>query len=148
MSSLGPVLAVAVVTLLTACGEGGRAVDVRPAASGSSAAGEATTSLTIILDEDGQGPGERFTLTCGPPGGEHPDPEAACSALEAAGGAEAFAPVPKDVACTEIYGGPQTAEVVGAVRGTPVEAQFSRVNGCEIARWDALAPLLGSAGGA
>ena len=28
------------------------------------------------------------------------------------------------------------------------EVRFDRTNGCEIARWDALAPLLGSAGGA
>ena len=148
MSTLGRVLAVAVVTLLAACGDGGSGVDVRPAASSSSPAGDTTTSLTITLDEDGDGSGETFSLTCGPPGGEHPDPDAACAALEAAGGAEAFAPVPKDMACTEIYGGPQTAAVVGSVRGTPVEAEFSRVNGCEIARWDTLAPLLGSAGGA
>ncbi len=30
--------------------------------------------------------------------------------------------------------------------GTPVSGAFARTNGCEISRWDALAPLLGSGG--
>ena len=44
--------------------------------------------------------------------------------------------MPKDVACTEIYGGPQEADVRGTFRGRPVDAHFSRTNGCEIERWD------------
>lgn len=105
-------------------------------------------SLTIELDETGGGAVSTWTLTCGPAGGDHPDPAAACAALEAAGGAAAFEPIPRDVACTEIWGGPQTAHVEGTVGGVPVTADFARSNGCEIARWDALAPLLGSPGGA
>jgi hypothetical protein len=48
----------------------------------------------------------------------------------------AFAPVPRDVACTEIYGGPQVASVVGRIAGKDFQATFSRTNGCEIARWN------------
>jgi hypothetical protein len=44
--------------------------------------------------------------------------------------------VPADVACTEIYGGPATARVRGTLQGKPVDARFSRTNGCEIARWE------------
>ena len=40
------------------------------------------------------------------------------------------------MACTQIYGGPQEADVRGVFRGRPVEAHFDRGNGCEIARWD------------
>ena len=109
--------------------------------------GEVTAELTISLDETGSGEMREMTLTCGPAGGDHPDPEAACAAL-AAVGAAAFAPPPKDQMCTEQWGGPQVAFVLGTVDGTPVRAQFSRTNGCEISRWDALAPLLGNAGGA
>lgn len=140
MSRLRWAVAAALVASLAACTNGEGRLDVRPAQSPSPAGGTGT-SLTITVDEDGEGPGETFTLRCGPPQGEHPDPEAACSALEAAG-AEALQPVPEDVACTEIYGGPQTGHVVGTVAGKPVDAHLSRVNGCEIARWDALAPLL------
>jgi len=49
---------------------------------------------------------------------------------------------PPTTACTEIFGGPERARVRGTLRGEPVSAEFSRVNGCEINRWDAVAPLL------
>ena len=51
-------------------------------------------------------------------------------------------PVAGDVACTQIYGGPETAEVTGSFRGEPVDARFNRTNGCEIDRWERLLPLL------
>lgn len=107
----------------------------------------AGTELVITLDESGSGSTRTFTLTCDPVGGDHPDPEAACAAL-ADVGVGAFAPVPRDVACTDLWGGPQVATVRGTVDGQPVQARFDRTNGCEISRWDTLVPLLGSRGGA
>jgi Subtilisin inhibitor-like len=80
------------------------------------------------------------TLTCGPVGGDHPRAQEACAAIEQ--NEDALRELSKDIVCTEIYGGPETATVSGTVRGRPVEAQFSRSNGCEIGRWDALDPLL------
>jgi hypothetical protein len=56
-----------------------------------------------------------------------------------------FQPVPGNVACTQQYGGPETATVKGTLRGEAVDAKFSRVNGCEIARWDAAKELLEAA---
>ncbi len=51
-------------------------------------------------------------------------------------------PEPKgDVACTQISGGPETATIKGTLRGEPIDASFSRSDGCEIARWDKLKPL-------
>jgi hypothetical protein len=41
-----------------------------------------------------------------------------------------------------VYGGPQVAEVRGTWDGVDVDARFQRTDGCEIARWDRLAPLL------
>ncbi|MDQ3616821.1 MAG: subtilase-type protease inhibitor [Actinomycetota bacterium] len=61
-----------------------------------------------------------YTLRCDPPGGEHPDPEAACAALARA--PRALAPVPKGLGCTEIYGGPQTATIDGIWRGELVSS--------------------------
>jgi hypothetical protein len=55
---------------------------------------------------------------------------------------DAFAPTPKDTACTEIYGGQQTAVVTGTYRGRALRATFSRTNGCEIGRWNRHAFLL------
>jgi hypothetical protein len=41
-----------------------------------------------------------------------------------------------------IYGGPQTAKVVGTWQGKPVASRFSLDNGCQIARWNELLGLL------
>ena len=51
-------------------------------------------------------------------------------------------PVPKDQVCTMIYGGPETATIIGTMRGSAVKAEFSRTNGCEIDRWNRLAEAL------
>lgn len=56
-----------------------------------------------------------------------------------------FAPLPRDRACTEIYGGPQTAHAVGTIDGRAVDIVFRRTNGCEIAQWDAVSPVWGDA---
>jgi len=40
------------------------------------------------------------------------------------------------VVCTEIYGGPAVAEILGTFDGTEVNATFARSDGCEIALWD------------
>jgi hypothetical protein len=98
--------------------------------------------LQITYWPEGQdGESRTATLTCGPEGGTHPDPAKACAALDAH--PEALHPVPMDTACTEIYGGDQVAEVQGSgPAGANVRAILNRSNGCEIARWDALAPVL------
>jgi Subtilisin inhibitor-like len=87
-----------------------------------------------------------WTLRCGPAGGTLPRPGIACSRL-LAGGRDLFTPVADDAICTQIYGGPQIARVVGVVEGRRVWATFSRTNGCHIARWDKLAPWLLPRGG-
>jgi hypothetical protein len=46
------------------------------------------------------------------------------------------------VACTQIYGGPEVARVTGRFRGNRIWAEFRRSDGCEIARWERLRPLL------
>ena len=96
----------------------------------------ATTSLNVTVWPDGRGePGRKtYTLRCNPVGGTLPRRAEACARL--ARMTRPFAPVRKDVACTEIYGGPEQALVTGRLRGYPVRATFNRVNGCEIARWN------------
>ena len=46
------------------------------------------------------------------------------------------------MACTDIFGGPESARVTGELHGKPVASDFGRANGCEISRWDAVADLL------
>ena len=91
--------------------------------------------------EGKDGESRTASLTCDPSGGTHPDPAKACAALDTH--PEALHPVPMDSACTEIYGGDQVAEVQGTgPDGAKVRAILNRSNGCEIDRWDALAPVV------
>jgi hypothetical protein len=56
---------------------------------------------------------------------------------------------PPDQVCTEIYGGPQVAQITGTLDGATVSTTVDRVNGCGINDYDVvLAALLPSADGA
>jgi Subtilisin inhibitor-like len=105
------------------------------------------TSLRVTYWKDGADTKETstWTLRC-PPGGTLPRPAAACRRL-ARGGSMLFAPLPKNIVCTEIYGGPEKARVVGTVRGKRIWATFTRQNGCHIDRWNRLSPWLLPPGG-
>ncbi|MGW3565250.1 SSI family serine proteinase inhibitor [Streptomyces sp. NPDC000941] len=85
-----------------------------------------------------------YTLACHPAGGTHPAAHGACDQLDSATvwGRDPFAPVPPGAMCTGQYGGPATAQLRGRWAGRPVDAEFSRVNGCEIARWDRFSVVL------
>ena len=98
------------------------------------------TDLTIVIN-NGSSSTVTWRLTCNPPGGTHPDPKAACRALEA-NGAAALPPVPEDKACTQIYGGPETASITGTWQGQPVMSRFARNDGCQISRWKLMEGLL------
>lgn len=116
------------------------------ALAGCSSAGDDTvgaspgTELVIEFSRDRGAPAERVMLTCDPIGGDHPDAEQACADLNAA--PAPFAPLPDDVICTQIYGGPQTATITGTYRGERVRLELSRTDGCRIAQWDRLGAVL------
>jgi len=140
-------VAAASLMLVAGCGTigSGGDVSVEPSGGSDSARGVAT-ELTVVVG-GGPGRGERiYSLVCDPVAGDHPEPEAACRLLSEL--KDPFAPVPPDAMCTEIYGGPQTATVTGTLRGEPVNARFSRTDGCQIDRWDRHVALLVETGGA
>ena len=118
------------------------------AATTASAATTATTALRVTYWEDVAEPSESitWTLRCNPARGSLPRPARACARL-AVGGARLFARLPRNIVCTEIYGGPQRARVVGTVNGRRIFATFARSNGCEIDRWQRISPWLVPAGG-
>ncbi|MBA2741054.1 MAG: hypothetical protein H0U46_03480 [Actinobacteria bacterium] len=119
---------------------------VAVAASG---AGTSTqTDLRITFWDEGQRASDPvvWTLRCDPARGTHPRTGLACRRLEA-GGWKLVAPVAPGAICTEIYGGPQVARVVGSLEGRKVWATFTRTNGCHISRWDRLSPWLLPNGG-
>ncbi|WP_017556485.1 SSI family serine proteinase inhibitor [Nocardiopsis baichengensis] len=106
-----------------------------------------TTELSIEITYADDPPAEgdtdpkSWTLTCGPAGGDHPDPEAACADLEEVG-AEGFEEVPEDQACTFQMGGPEVAEVSGHVGETEVSTEFDKSGGCEIDRYEDMGAVL------
>ena len=144
------VLAAAVLALLAGCG-----TTTSPSAPDTpDTAAPGTTppvgvELTVTRGVDAAsgtaGEATTWTLTCDPVGGDHPTADAACDLLATAG-LTLFDPIPRDSVCTEIYGGPEVALVVGTVAGEAVDARFTRTNGCEIARWDSAEALIGAPG--
>lgn len=96
----------------------------------------------VMRVQGGETEPQSFEVTCkdGKAEGTHPNLEGACDVLLNAD--FALFTVDVDKACPEIYGGDNLAIVVGHVKGKGVSTEFSRINGCEIARWDAMVPLL------
>jgi Subtilisin inhibitor-like len=132
---------VATVTL-AACADGEAGSTV---ASPEGAPTSPATALTITVDLGDGSTAQEWTLTCDPPGGTHPEPEAACAAV-ADLDPTVLDPVPANQACTQIFGGPETATVRGPWNGEDLDASFARNNGCEITRWDAVAALFPAMG--
>ena len=108
----------------------------------------ADTSLRITYWEDSANASSSvtWTLRCDPARGTFSRPARACARL-AAVGMKPFAPLPKNVVCTEIYGGPQRARIVGVVGGKHVWSTFTRADGCQIDRWQRISPWLVPPGG-
>ncbi|MBL1067885.1 SSI family serine proteinase inhibitor [Streptomyces sp. 7-21] len=104
--------------------------------------------VVITVTDSGEDDGT-YELYCDPVSGlsygQHPEPGAACDALLSSG--QPFEPVSSDALCTYMYGGPARAHVSGTWAGEPVEAAFTRDNGCEIDRWNRLVPALPRIGG-
>ena len=115
-----------VLACLVVAGCGGDEADERPPA------GAPATELTVTVWPEGRGGQVRERrVEC--PGAD------VCGELSLG----SLAPVPRDVACTAIYGGPAVARVTGTLRGEPVDERFSLEDGCEIARWERNRELLG-----
>jgi hypothetical protein len=137
-------LVVLPLLLLTACASGGDQLGAPPPPASDGADDQirqADNDLVVEVDPGDGSPPRTYTLSCvGVVEGDHPDAEEACAHLKSLD--DPFAPIPDDVVCTELYGGPQTARVRGLWRGEPVDLELSRVDGCRISQWDSLGPLL------
>jgi Subtilisin inhibitor-like len=98
------------------------------------AATETTADLQISVSIRGsEAPTQMWTLQCPAGGGTLPDADEACRKLGEI--EDPFAPVPEGTACTQIFGGPEIADVSGTFNGQTIDTQFSRGNGCELERW-------------
>ncbi|MFD5057392.1 SSI family serine proteinase inhibitor [Streptomyces sp. NPDC058394] len=112
--------------------------------------GTEKTQLRVTVSDSGDREADGvYELRCLPAGGTHPVAQQACDRLaelaqptDRNAGADPFRPVPADAMCTQQFGGSATARVTGSWRGQHVDASFNRTNGCEIARWNTLRPVL------
>jgi hypothetical protein len=98
-------------------------------------AGGRWADVEVTLDP-GTGTARAATLRCA-----DEDDSAACEALSGVDG-KAWEPVPAGRTCTQEFGGPETATVTGTVDGRRVDATFTRTDGCEIARYSQIEPVL------
>ncbi len=139
-----PAVLVVLVLALTACaGSAGDAAGVGdpPDSSAGGDVAQADDDLQLTVDPGDGSPVLDWTLSCtGVVQGSHPGPEAACAHL--AGMSDPFAAPAAGTVCTQQFGGPQTARVIGRWDGEPVDLELSRSDGCRIAQWDSLGPLL------
>jgi hypothetical protein len=93
--------------------------------------GEFRATLRCETDESGSG----YLADSAPAACEYLRTSSAARLLLAEG------PDP-DRACTEIYGGGEVARITGTLTGIPVDVTIDRANGCGIADWDLLQPIL------
>ena len=103
---------------------------------------ELVSKLELSVQADEKAAPQTASLTC--PGAKAKDRDI-CAALDVVA-PKVFEPVPVDQACTAIYGGPRKATITGRYQDEPVSAVFTQENGCEIARWNQIKPVLEALG--
>ena len=103
---------------------------------------ELASELEFSVQADEKAAPRTASLTC--PGEKAKDRDI-CAALDVVA-PKVFEPVPVDEACTAIYGGPRKATITGRYQDEPVSAVFTQENGCEIARWNQIKPVLEALG--
>jgi hypothetical protein len=120
-------LLLALVLLLAACGAEDAETPADPTPPAAAAPSPAGDGLRVEVTEAG----EPRTFTCG----DGCDERALAKALASA----------QDTvrACTEQYGGPETARVTGTLAGEPVDVTVTRTDGCGIADYAELFAALG-----
>ena len=84
---------------------------------------------------------KKWTLKCGPTGGNHPYRQKSCNFLLSKQGKSAL--FPKQVeACTKIFGGTAVAAINGRFENTQIKLNLDRKDGCGIDTWDSLIQIL------
>lgn len=130
-------LVLASAALLVGCGDGATTTSMTTSET-TTMATSFTAELTFTARADSDAKPRVFHLNC-PADSEAEQPR--CDLLAEDPGM--FAEVSRDLACIELYGGPDTIEVEGTIDGSPVKTTLSRINGCEIERWQKSQPVHG-----
>lgn len=84
-----------------------------------------------------------FQLYCHPASGNHPDSTNACAKLDQLLGNATDPTLPEPGRqCSQVSGGPATAEIRGSWHGQGLTAKITRTDSCQTARWNALVPVV------
>lgn len=148
---LMPALATVAVAL-SACGGSGSPGVSSPATTKSGAIGGVLASVSVAVDPgDGKSP-RTATLSCDGSKGkgtgylaEKVAADSACS-LVIGPGRKRLVSGPVGGACTQQYGGPEQATITGSIQGDRINTKVARSDGCGIADWELLTPLVGAPG--
>ena len=125
------------------------AASLLPAAAHAARAGTAPAAVVALkfsVTDAPEATPRPATLTClgtraNATGYLRETPEEGCQQARRLAAFLLSAPAPGRV-CTQIFGGPQTATVQGAINGRWIRRTLSRTNGCELADWDRMGLLL------
>jgi hypothetical protein len=119
--------------VLSGCGSGSE--EATPAAGGN---GNLATLVVTVDDDGAKGAAKprELRLDCA-----KPTDSQACGAAAGVSAAD-VKPISGEIACTQLYGGPEEASIKGTIRGQAVDATFKRTDGCEISRWERVKALL------
>lgn len=79
-------------------------------------------------------------VLCRPPAGNYENPKEICRKLLSLKGT--LRPLSLGTVCTEQYGGPGIIKIRGYWYGKKINLVYSKVNGCEISRWNKIEFLL------
>ncbi|MEU9700144.1 SSI family serine proteinase inhibitor [Streptomyces sp. NPDC047981] len=99
------------------------------AGTAGAAAPAPATRILLTVTSDATGDIEAALLGCRPTGGTHPEAEAACEELRAAGGDFDQLPVTPDAICPMVYD-PVTATAEGTYDNEPVTWKKTYANAC------------------
>lgn len=127
------------LALLVACGGDGSPADVLDST------GYPEASLEITYEHPEVEP-YTYSVTCAYDTvrleGADLDGAAACTALSDLEVSSRLLAGPIDRACTDMYGGPDTAVIQGSINGQEVDTIIDRTDGCGISDWDNLLDAL------
>ncbi len=106
----------------------------------------ADLTVTVQLDPDTDPAGYRLAClgdTATVSGEVSATAESLCLALDESPARDRLVNgVPDDQVCTMQFGGPEIATFTGTIDGVPVDTEVARRDGCGIADWASLSPLL------
>ena len=135
----------ALMVFCTACGGDDDTASPAPTAAPTGSS-DSTADLRIRYEHPEAEVSFEYGIECGPGTSETSgavdeaqiDAAAACDLLASQEVVDRLLDGPDDEICTEIYGGPDIAEVTGTLRGQEVDTTVDRANGCGIDDWDEL----------